>query len=342
MLPSTDIGAATVVQRAWRVRSSRRLAEMRRAFREMSVCSVCGDECVLARRCPNTHPCCMVCSLSMQEDSRCPLCREECPPFPDLAFSTLLHRSRARMRCGTCSLFVEARACDSHRAWCPGYLFSCPASRNCATASTRMEMGTHALLHHGALSLPSLPASLFVALSRADAFPFLMVGEGGTMVSLSLTVAITSRMGEPSCVRLHARGVYPSPSSPLLHAVVRQIRTKDEEEEWWWEEHRIEVRPLLSSRELVEDDPVSCPILVPKTFVPARSVYEGEGRKPFFLLDHGKDGEEARRQRFVQTARLKGARPPPFRSSDPMCSLFLLHVLLRQDGKKTVGETYPS
>lgn len=357
--------AASRIQRAWRAKCSRRLSSLATRLRELSTCVVCGDECTLVRRCPHAHACCLGCSASM-DDVRCPMCREACHPVVDGAFDLVLRAARARMKCGTCGVHVDADACETHRAWCPGHSFACPSGSDaCPRAILRSDVATHAVAHHGARVLADQDGrgthTVAVAFSRADDGPLLAVVGGDTLVVLAVTSVLPGVLRDPrdlGALRLHARAYYPSPHSPPVRATVRHVRlasrddASDSEGEdgsaWWWDEFRFVVRPVLASSELVDQGASTAPLLSPRSFLPRGALLSSPLRVPgpLFVVPDVRD-EEGRR-RVLQTARLRGVRSLfETAASDTSVAVVLAHITLKVDAgekgrrrRRSVGERF--
>ena len=262
--------AIQILQRAWRARASRRLAQAARALRELATCAICQDECVHLVRCSNAHGCCLGCALSA-EDNRCPLCRESRPLVPDATVASTLRALGTRLRCATCGIHSDVDACEEHRAWCPDHCFLCPVT-GCAQCVPASEMASH-VQHHAEVSVLHLHEGAYHLILgvRAHGTEGLIVTLDDTVVVVELAARRTLAIEQEQVMVVALRAYYPHARAPALHTTVQQVLPSLCDGTDWVEEHRLGVMaPMLASHEGLVASRVTAK-LTPRSLVPEQA-----------------------------------------------------------------------
>ena len=251
--------AARTIQRRWRLYTSSMAAQLRNALRDMTVCVVCGDECVRVVRCAKGHSTCAGCNLSMN-DNRCAICRDVRGTTVDTMLPLVLEAARCKLRCQTCYRLSTPAQCELHRAWCEGYRFLCPW-HTCQRCVPAAEMASHVEHHANVHRLQRQSDGGYHAI-----LGFTRVGEqfifciGDATVVLHSTTRRVSNAPSPhplhalSTILFHivGRAYYPTTSHPAILTELTQLRATTTEKDAFLDRHHLgPLPPMLASSETV-------------------------------------------------------------------------------------------
>lgn len=283
----SNIGA-TIIQRQWCRRQSRRLAKVTAWIHEMSVCCVCHDECATLVRCRNGHGCCSGCDAS-NDDRRCPICRELRAPHPDAILPMVTKIVPVHFKCSLCETYVPSTQCEKHRAWCPSFKFTCPCG-TCTETVTVATMKHHVLGHNVPFLLTSYDReSVFYMVITRYVSDTVLVVDDTTFVLSNVQRRTHVHLSDimSGQVSLHMRAYYPHPASHAWTSCIQQVRVTDVSTDSWIEEYRMGiVPPVIASRESVITSSY-LPVIVPRCMMYDSAPVLGE-RPALVLEDDGR------------------------------------------------------
>lgn len=256
----TTSSATVVIQRAWRHHMVRMMMRIRTLSRQMARCVVCNDECVTLFRCEHGHGCCVGCDASIT-DQRCPICRESRHAQIDETFKTVLYATDARHLCSACNVYVKARDCEHHRAWCPSHKFTCPLP-SCRHTSHARHMAQHVQEHDGVVNVPR---EFVVVINRNSDDVVLAIDNDVIVISATQRSANSLNEIILGGIIFGIRCYYSGPNVGVWTCTVRQIHTSTSDvDDLYVEEYQVGlVPPMIASREQIVVAPY-VPNIIPR------------------------------------------------------------------------------
>lgn len=249
--------AALKIQHAWRICMSSRYGSMTKNLTSLLTCVICQDETTESTRCCNGHPVCLGCSIA-SNDLRCPVCREP-KRSNHLSYDNTLHVLLSgiplRLKCSTCNNTFPWKSHETHRAWCPKYMFMCPFT-NCSHTSSVADLRSHLKQHQDDVVHVSNNTLFTIMCNENQGDIVCILEEAIVLISFTFQSMVFCDsnviLPQPAC-RVQMRAFYNTSNSAPLHATMQQIGVNTSSDP----EHAFEtfdcglVPAILASRERI-------------------------------------------------------------------------------------------